>query len=86
MYQRGLSLASPTDSQQMDHVFIGKLLGSVMLGQVLKVLGGHTESVFDVAISSDGGKIVSGSRDKTVRVWSMETGQVRSCLPAGLPA
>ena len=47
-----------------------------MLEQVLKVLEGHTGSVNAVAISTDGGKIVSGSKDKTVRVWSAETGEV----------
>ena len=51
-----------------------------MLGQVLKVLNGHTDWVLDVAISVGGGKIVSGSHDKTVRVWSMETGEV--CMVA----
>ncbi len=45
-------------------------------GQVLKVLEGHTDTVRAVAISADGAKIVSGSFDKTVRVWSMETGEV----------
>ena len=54
------------------------------LGQVLKVLEGHTDSVNGVVISTDGGKIVSGSEDKTVRVWSMETGEVHACLPACL--
>ena len=49
-------------------------------GQVLKVLKGHTSTVCAVAISVDGGKIVSGSWDKTVRVWSMETGEVSFCL------
>ena len=44
--------------------------------QVLKVLEGHTDRVDAVAISTDGAKIVSGSDDKTVRVWSMETGEV----------
>ena len=49
---------------------------SVVLGQVLKVLNGHTDYVNTVAVSVDGGKIVSGSRDKTVRIWSSETGEV----------
>ncbi len=44
--------------------------------QVLKVLEGHTGPVAAVAISVDGSKIISGSLDKTVRVWSMETGEV----------
>ena len=50
-----------------------------MLGQVLKVIEGHTETVWDVAISTDGAKIVSGSWDRTVRVWSAETGEVPAC-------
>ncbi len=41
------------------------------------MLEGHTGSVLDVAISTDGVKIVSGSSDKTVRVWSMEIGEVQ---------
>ncbi len=53
--------------------------------QVLKVLEGHTDAVYAVAVSADGSKIVSGSWDKTVRIWSAESGQVphRSapCLP-----
>ena len=57
----------------------------VVLGQVLKVLEGHTDSVEAVAISTDGAKIVSGSWDNTVRVWSMETGEVETCLPDCLP-
>ena len=48
--------------------------------QVLKVLDGHTDCVRAVAISTDGTKIVSGSYDKTVRVWSMETGEVPACM------
>ena len=51
-----------------------------MFGQVLKVFKGHTGLVGDVAISTDGAKIVSGSWDKTVRVWSMETGEVLDCF------
>ena len=39
-------------------------------------LEGHTESVNAVAITADGAKIVSGSLDNTVYVWSMETGEV----------
>ena len=56
---------------------VGVLAGwMVVLGQVLKVLEGHTLPVNSVAISTDGGKIVSGSEDNTVRVWSAETGQL----------
>ena len=51
----------------------------VVFGQELKVIQGHAGSVRAVAISPDGAKILSGSAD-TVRVWSMETGEVPVCL------
>ena len=44
--------------------------------QVLKVLEGHRHTITDVAITTDGAKIVSGSYDQTVRIWSMKTGEV----------
>ena len=40
----------------------------------LKELKGHTDSVHSVAFSSDGTRIVSGSEDKSVRVWDALTG------------
>ena len=36
---------------------------------------GHTDQVGCVAISPDGKRIVSGSADRTVKVWDAETGQ-----------
>ena len=38
-------------------------------------LQGHTSAVTSVAYSPDGSHIVSGSRDKTIRVWNPTTGQ-----------
>jgi len=43
-------------------------------GQPSRVFKGHTDSVFAVAVTADGGRAVSGSRDKTVRVWDLEAG------------
>ena len=45
---------------------------------MLKVIEGHTGQVNCVAIPTDGGKMVSGSVDYTVRVWSTETGEVHA--------
>jgi WD40 repeat protein len=53
--------------------------------QVLKVLEGHSRDVLSVAISTDGSKIVSGSVDKTVRVWSTVTGEVSKLAAKVVP-
>ncbi|KZP01979.1 WD40 repeat-like protein, partial [Athelia psychrophila] len=42
---------------------------------LLQVIHGHNDRVASVAFSLDGMKIVSGSDDKTVRVWDALTGQ-----------
>jgi len=48
--------------------------------QVSKPFKGHTSTVVSVALSSDGTRIASGSSDKTVRIWDMET-KVEVCSP-----
>merc|ERR1711916_33197 len=39
-----------------------------------KRLKGHSSSVESVAWSADGRRVVSGSSDKTIRIWDVETG------------
>jgi WD40 repeat protein len=41
-------------------------------GFVCKVLGTHTTGVYSVSFSPDGARIVSGSWDETVKVWSSQ--------------
>ncbi len=38
----------------------------------LKTLEGHSDDVESVAFSPDGTKIISGSVDKTVKIWGKE--------------
>ena len=44
------------------------------------IMKGHTSTVFGVAITPDGRTVVSGSGDKTLKVWDMETGKCRATL------
>ena len=55
---------------------IGVVVCAGAVFQELKVLEGHSGSVLSVAVSADGSKIVSGSDDTTIRIWSAESGQV----------
>ena len=43
-------------------------------GWQVRTLAGHSEFVSSVAISADGTRVVSGSWDKTAKIWDMETG------------
>ncbi|KAH7904186.1 quinon protein alcohol dehydrogenase-like superfamily [Hygrophoropsis aurantiaca] len=40
-----------------------------------KVFKGHTKPVLSVAYFSDGKRVISGSDDKTIRVWNVESGK-----------
>jgi WD40 repeat protein len=41
---------------------------------------GHTETVWDVAVSRDGRRILSGSNDKTVRLWDVASEKQLHCF------
>ncbi|HEX8397559.1 MAG TPA: TIR domain-containing protein [Pyrinomonadaceae bacterium] len=44
------------------------------------VLKGHSKDVYAVAVTPDGKQIVSGSKDKTLRVWDLASGQCQATL------
>lgn len=45
-----------------------------------KTLSGHSDFVWSVALSSDGQTLVSGSEDKTIKIWNLDTGQLLRTL------
>ena len=42
----------------------------------IRTLKGHSDEVNSVGITSDNEKVVSGSDDKTAKVWSMDDGNL----------
>ncbi|KIM73866.1 hypothetical protein PILCRDRAFT_801778 [Piloderma croceum F 1598] len=44
----------------------------------INVLHGHKDAILSISFSPDGKRIVSGSRDKSIRVWDAETGEMVS--------
>jgi WD40 repeat protein len=46
----------------------------------LEILEGHINQVMSVAFSPDGNKVVSGSSDRTLRIWDVFTGD-EICAP-----
>jgi WD40 repeat protein len=47
----------------------------VATGEEKAKLEGHSDGVLSVAFSPDGKTVVSGSEDKTIRVWNVATGE-----------
>ena len=43
--------------------------------RLLHTLTGHSDSVLSVAVSPDGQTLVSGSYDKTIKIWNLNTGE-----------
>ena len=55
----------------------GKIITlSAVTGSKMAVFSGHTDWVRSLAFSADGRSLVSGSDDKTVKLWDMQTGGV----------
>jgi glucose repression regulatory protein TUP1 len=48
--------------------------------QIRCVLHGHTQDIYSLDYSRDGRLIVSGSGDRTARIWDVETGQALHTL------
>jgi WD40 repeat protein len=49
-------------------------------GSLIRIHEGHTRPVHAVAVTRDGRHAVSGSMDKTLRVWDLATGETKTTL------
>ncbi|HNG88576.1 MAG TPA: WD40 repeat domain-containing protein, partial [Saprospiraceae bacterium] len=52
-------------------------------GKVLHVLSGHTHPILSVAFHPEGHLCVTGSADKTARIWNVESGTAQTILQEG---
>ena len=52
----------------------------VAVSPTIHQLMGHTNYVSSASFSPDGTKVVTGSRDKTVRIWDAVTGECEQTL------
>jgi WD40 repeat protein len=69
----GKTLAAAGDSVDNDRPSIIRLW-DVDAGVVRNRLEGHTGTVFALAISPDGSRLISGGHDSTIRIWSLPEG------------
>jgi WD40 repeat protein len=57
----------------------------VETGACLRTFAGHRSGVTCVCLSPDGQYALSGSLDRTVRLWEVGTGRCRRTFAAGAP-
>ncbi|MEA2058174.1 MAG: WD40 repeat domain-containing protein, partial [Actinomycetota bacterium] len=55
------------------------------LETIIRIDKAHTDTIVDLAVSSDGSLVASGSRDRFARVWSSSDGALVHAIPAPGP-
>jgi WD40 repeat protein len=58
-------------------------LWNLRTGRELRVFQGHTHSIWGVSFSADGRRALSGSFDRSARVWDTATGRELAQFTAG---
>jgi len=58
----------------------GNYFQALITYNYLQTLKGHTNTVKSLCITTDNQKIISGSADKTIKIWALETGMLLKTL------
>ncbi len=74
---KGISIISPTANKNSDTQAPATVANSDILKTTLK---GHALAVSSAAITADNNTVVSGSLDNTIKIWNLQTGQLKRTL------
>lgn len=74
---KGISIISPTANKNSDTQAPPTVAKSEILQTTLK---GHALEVSSAAITADNNTVISGSLDNTIKIWNLQTGQLKRTL------
>ncbi len=74
----GILVAILTIALSLGYFTVSK--ASNIIDKPMRVLKGHEQSIGAVAFSNDGLKLFTGSKDKTIGVWDISSGQLTNTL------
>ena len=64
-----------------DYVFVETVkIRNSNTGKIVQQLEGHTDDIVSLNFSPDGSKVVTVSKDETIKIWSADTGQCQKTL------